>query len=83
MIDIVRSIGRNIFRTFGWRCWLFTNRTRGGRFAGIFRHQALFERLISSCSLRSSRARWQERKGEQTEGDFDFHGQRNFGLVTR
>jgi hypothetical protein len=74
MIDIVRSVGWNIFRTFGWRRWFLADRARGGCVAGIFRLQTLLERLISSCSLGGRRAGWQERKAEQTEGDFDFHG---------
>ena len=74
MIDIVRSISRNIFWTFRRWSRFLADHARGGRIAGIFRLQTLLERLISSCSLRSRRASWQEREAEQTEGDFDFHG---------
>ena len=77
VIDSIRSIRRNIFRTFCWRSRLFTGDAGRGCIAGVLGLQTLLESLISSGGLGRSCASRQERETEQTESNFNFHGAEN------
>src|SRR2546430_13906571 len=73
LVDVTRSIRRNILWAFSRRCRFFTGRTRLGRVAGVFGHQTLLKTLVCSGGLGSRRARRQKCETEQAESDLDFH----------